>query len=356
MPFVDTALKPFQLAVFIGRFQPFHRGHLSVVENALDSADHLVILLGSCDKPRDTYNPFTFDERKRMIISCLSADDRARVLILPLVDYTYNDEKWVVQVQSKVTEAREHFGLRMNAKIALIGHSKDNTSFYLKMFPQWASVNVPGYRTDKDVISATDIRSTFFSASAVLDRIETIMPDLPKTVADQMLEFSASQTYHDLIEEFDFVRKYKEPFKALPYPPIFVTVDAVVVQSGHVLLVKRRARPGKGLWAMPGGFLNAGERIDNAVIRELREETKIKVPDAVLRGSLIEKKVFDDPHRSARGRTITHAFYFKLRDDVELPKVKGADDAEKAQWVPIADLRRDQLFEDHYSILEDFLG
>ena len=151
------------------------------------------------------------------------------------------------------------------------------------------------------------------------------------------------------------ISNFLEYYKALPYKPIFTTVDACVVQSGHVLLVKRRAAPGKGLWALPGGFLNADEYVDDAVLRELREETGIKVPEPVLRGSVVCWDKFDHPHRSARGRTITFAYLIHLADG-KLPKVKGADDAEKAKWVPIADVRRDMIFEDHYHIINSLMG
>jgi bifunctional NMN adenylyltransferase/nudix hydrolase len=335
-----AAFHSYHMAVFVGRFQPAHNGHLTVIEQALESSDTLLILVGSCDKPRDTFNPFTFDERKQMILGSLPEAERARVLILPLVDHTYNDAQWVIQVQERAVEARAYFGLDHFAKIALVGHSKDHTSFYLKLFPQWSSMQVANYRG----VSATPIREQFFATGEVNG-------DVPDHVHAFLADYARSDTWNDLVGEFAFVEKYKEPYKALPYPPVFVTVDAVVVQSGHVLLVERRARPGKGLLALPGGFLNAGEKIADAVVRELREETKIKVPEPVLRGSLVESRVFDDPHRSARGRTITHAFYFKLKDDVALPKVKGGDDATKAFFMPIGELRRDQLFEDHFGII-----
>jgi bifunctional NMN adenylyltransferase/nudix hydrolase len=106
---------------------------------------------------------------------------------------------------------------------------------------------------------------------------------------------------------------------------------------------------------MPGGFLNVGERIRDAVIRELREETGIKVPDKVLRGSIVAQDVFDDPNRSARGRTITHAFLIKLEDG-PLPRIKGMDDADKAWWEPIANLKREDFFEDHLDIIISMLG
>ena len=139
------------------------------------------------------------------------------------------------------------------------------------------------------------------------------------------------------------------------YPPTFVTTDAVVVQSGHILLIQRKAAPGKGLWALPGGFLNPRELIVDGILRELHEETKLKVPKPVLRGSITKREVFDDPGRSERGRIITHAALIQLPPG-ELPSVKGSDDARKAKWMPIADLREDVMFEDHYHIINHMLG
>ena len=90
--------------------------------------------------------------------------------------------------------------------------------------------------------------------------------------------------------------------------------------------------------------------------RELREETRLKVPEPVLKGSIRKQKVFDDPHRSARGRTITHAFYIELSPNSELPRVKGSDDAKYAVWLPLAELDPATLFEDHYFIIQEMTG
>ena len=121
------------------------------------------------------------------------------------------------------------------------------------------------------------------------------------------------------------------------------------------MLIQRGGFPGKGLWALPGGFLNDEEKILDAVIRELKEETRIKVPAAVLRGSIVAQKVFDDPHRSSRGRTIDHAFLFHLHEN-GLPKVKGDDDAAFAKWIPLSEVKREMMFEDHFSIIENMTG
>jgi bifunctional NMN adenylyltransferase/nudix hydrolase len=124
-----------------------------------------------------------------------------------------------------------------------------------------------------------------------------------------------------------------------------------------VLMIKRRAEPGKNLMALPGGYVNAqtDKSVMDAAIRELREETMIKVPEPVLRGSIVRSKVYDAVDRSPRGRIITHAFLIQLPDG-ELPRVKGSDDAVKAKWIPISEVRSEECFEDHYEILNDLIG
>ena len=180
---------------------------------------------------------------------------------------------------------------------------------------------------------------------------------LPKTTWQYLNGFAITQEHAQIVREREHIETYRLQYRHLPYEPVFVTVDAVVIQSGHVLLIKRKSEPGKGLWALPGGFLNAGtdRSIEDACIRELREETKIKVPDPVLRGSIKDVKVFDKINRSARGRTITHAHKIILQDGA-LPKVVGSDDAEKAVWMPLAAVRSEEMFEDHYNIIQWAVG
>jgi bifunctional NMN adenylyltransferase/nudix hydrolase len=348
--------KPFDFTVFIGRFQPFHAGHLKVVQEGLKQADKLILLIGSAWQPRNTRNPWTHQEREEMVRACLSEADNARLLCLPLMDVPYNDEIWVRNVQSTVNGlVTAHYTTpHRAAKIALIGHKKDQTGFYLNLFPQWHSISIENHRA----ISATPVREGYFIGNA--EQVITSMVDtevLPKVVANYLLGFAKENNgYAQVRDEILFIKKYQESWKAAPYAPTFVTVDSIVIQSGHVLLIERKANPGKGLWALPGGFLDQGERVLDACLRELREETKLKVPTPVLKGSIKRQAVYDDPHRSARGRTITHAFYIELEPNAELPKVKGGDDAKHARWVPLSELEPQLMFEDHYFIIQDMLG
>src|SRR3546814_5032726 len=109
------------------------------------------------------------------------------------------------------------------------------------------------------------------------------------------------------------LKKIDEAAKAWegsPYPVIFNTADAIIVQGNKLLMVKRRGYPGKGLWALPGGFLNHRERVIEAAIREATEETGIDVSKTVLRNALVDTFFEDNPWRSTRGRTITFASLF----------------------------------------------
>lgn len=116
--------------------------------------------------------------------------------------------------------------------------------------------------------------------------------------------------------------------------------------------------PGKNLLALPGGFVNPKEWIIDSAFRELKEETRIKVSQKVLKEHIVEQRKFDHPDRSLRGRTITYAYYVKLPDGGELPAVRGGDDAKAALWMPIGDLvlHENGFFEDHLSIIHHFIN
>jgi bifunctional NMN adenylyltransferase/nudix hydrolase len=385
--------KEFDLLVFVGRFQPFHNEHKRIIDIALQKSKNVLVLVGSAGKARTIRNPFTYQERRDMIQQnfphpyigmgseayALPKHETPRLVIRPLFDKTYNDSAWIKQVQTLVNAVAMDIAnpgmaqrvFRPNGikevKIGLIGASKDHSSYYLKMFPQWKSVDVP---IEAD-IHATAIREGYFDETQNIDQLDA---DLPENVIDFLygpaddaeepargymgatFGFNSTGYFKQLQRELRFVRNYKKQWAVAPYPVKHMTVDAVVEQSGHILLVKRRSEPGKGLWALPGGHLEEFERLEDGMIRELREETKIKVPDPVLRGSIVAEKTFDDPYRSTIGRVITQAFHIKLADATSLPKVKGADDAEKAKWVPISELREEDFFDDHYFIIQYFLG
>ena len=344
-----------EFGVIIGRFQPFHNAHLEMVRFALTRVKRLVIIIGSFNQARNIKNPWLGGERITMIESCLTNEEKTRVSFVPVRDYLYNDNIWMTEVQEQV---HEHIGLCDD--IILLGHKKDASSYYLKMFPKWKFVET-GLN---EPLNATDIRTKYFRCDADFKK------DVPPPVADllqvgwcttDLLRVTPeSKIFQNLRDEFQHIASYRQAWSGAPFPPIFVTVDAVVIKSGHVLVVRRKGNPGRGLIALPGGFLNQNEKILNGCIRELKEETGIKVPVEELykvMGKNPTFQVFDHPDRSLRGRTITHAFLINLGEG-ELPTVKGTDDADKAWWMPNREVfvRENEFFEDHYHIIANFIN
>jgi bifunctional NMN adenylyltransferase/nudix hydrolase len=333
------------VAVVIGRFQPFHNGHVELINYAFNHADEVIVLIGSTNAHLSYKNPFTFEERCRMIENEFPMNVSCR----GIRDFPYNDDEWLAEVQHEISNA-----IHPSKDVVLVGHVKDGSSYYLSKFPQWAYAEAPNFKG----LNATDFRNEFFDET--FNNTDIISAPLPKSTKLFLDEYQYTKEFDRISEERDHIIEYHKIWDAAPYTPIFVTCDAVVICKGHVLLIQRKESPGKGMWAVPGGFINPDEKIIDGIFRELVEETMINLPPAILKNSLTKVEVFDTPDRSLRGRTITHAGLIELTTVREsLPKIKGADDADKAKWVPLDQARNlsetNQMFEDHYHIIETLI-
>ncbi len=349
--------KEFDLLVFIGRFQPFHKGHLAVIREGIKRAEHLLILVGSANSGRTLRNPFTFEERRKMISrSIAELPDRpdCEILITALDDHLYNEPAWIENVQHQVEIILETLIHKEKPSVGVIGHSKDRSSYYLRLFPGYGSVDVPAVcREEEELVDSTTLRGMVFSENPWSDVM--FLKFMPHASVQTMRETLRHIDFIALLDDARFICGYKEQWKGTPFPPTFITVDAVVQCCGRILMIIRGERPGRGSLALPGGFIHEDEKLLDACVRELYEETQIRVPRAVMHGSLRRKDTFDDPHRSSRGRTVTHAFRFDLQDK-ELPKVRGGDDAASALWVPISAVQPAKCYEDHGHIIRSMLG
>ena len=125
------------------------------------------------------------------------------------------------------------------------------------------------------------------------------------------------------------------------YPRI--TTDGAIVKDKKILLIKRKNNPYKGKWALPGGFVEYKERVEDAVLREVFEETglKTKIRDFI--------GIYSDPNRDPRGHTITIVYLL----DILSGELNSGDDAYDANFFDLKDLPELAFY--HNIILKDII-
>lgn len=184
----------FDYMVYIGRFQPFHLAHHHVVELALQHAHNVILVLGSTQDERTIKNPFSTFERQQMILASFTEVEQQRLLFAPIID-VYNDKKWVKITKQSVLTAilnhrlqqknEHHLTALANLKIGLIGHFKDDSSYYLALFPEWTLVGVENFYQQ---LSATPIREKYYQG-----QIDTV--NLSPAVQQFLKQFQQHKLY-----------------------------------------------------------------------------------------------------------------------------------------------------------------
>jgi bifunctional NMN adenylyltransferase/nudix hydrolase len=367
--------KKYDTAVLIGRFQPVHAAHLKIFEKALDEANKLIVFVGSATEVRTIRNPWTFEQRKEIIqraVKDLVGEEQnpdwqpgpmdpsvtKRLEIVPVRDYLYQDGRWAGEIYSKATR----LGASQDRSTAIYGCVKDDwTEEYLNMFSRWKFERMP-YMLNLD---ATDIRRTLFEKGRVEPSTEKVMP----STADYLNGwYVGDNRYVDEIrpgvpinehlkDEWEHYQKEEERWSGHPYDnPQAATADSLVLKNGHILLIRRKIHPGKGLLALPGGYVNRNESTREAALRELKEETGLPLHKEDLDAYAEEDpEVFDHPQRCLGPlRKITNVYRVELPPG-EFPIVEGGDDAAEAQWYPLPEVYQveSEFFEDHWHIISE---
>lgn len=334
-------------AVCIGRFQLLHDAQLALIREALKLAPRCAIVIGSAYGARSPRNPFTCHEREEMIRLALTEEERLRIDLVPVRD-TYDDKRWVAAVQAALLNLAG-----AGKQLVLVGHRKDPTSEYLNDFTGWPLHDVGRMRD----IHGKALRAALYSGDSLEAALAAISSQAPPSTLDFVRAWAQLPFYPRLRAEWHELAEEHEKWACAPYPPVFVTVDAVVRIGEQVLLIRRGRAPGKGLLALPGGFIEQRETAYQSAVRELEEETGFRLLPSEMEHACKAMRVFDHPDRSQRGRVITHAFYFDLGERM-CPEIAGSDDAAEARWVPIADLPalEEEFHDDHFRILDAFLG
>ncbi|MXV21515.1 adenylyltransferase/cytidyltransferase family protein [Deinococcus xianganensis] len=291
------------LAVYVGRFQPPHAGHLHTMRAALDRRGRLLVLLGSANLARSARNPFTPRERAGMIRAALreSGVPPGRVILRPLPD-EFDATRWAAHVRHL---ARAESG---NDPIHLTGFEKDASSSYLRWFPEWTLDPSPPLRVGEGVLNATAVRR------ALLERGE-VPAHLPPAVAAFLTRFRDTRTYTRLRAEWAALEAERAAWDGTPRHE---RLDLHVTPE-HVWLVRRPGPVGAGLWTLPAMPLH---------------------PDRLPAGAT----VFAHPARSLGAPTTAHV-------------VLAATPPAGTRPVPLAHAlaRPRRFFEDHHVILRRML-
>lgn len=305
------------------RAQPLHIGHIQLIEQALQRCARLVIVLGSVNRPRSWRNPWTFEERRDNLLKRFHGEHMdSRLGIVPINDYRYSDAQWLSDFNALVKIETQ----RYYERVVIFGHRKPGND-YLDMF------TAAGYEYQ-------DLSSTYDKDATTIRKALYAEGLLPEPVMADMAYFAAE----------------KERFSVYPYPDTlnFNCADAIVECNGHVALIQRGAAPGKGNWALPGGFKNSRETFLEAALRELDEEVNLRVPRKVLLGSVVNTRLFDDPYRGYGIPRNTLAVHFRVEPDRngKLPEIRPADDAMHCFWMPINSVMNDiSMHDDHQDII-----
>ncbi len=123
-----------------------------------------------------------------------------------------------------------------------------------------------------------------------------------------------------------------------------LTVDGVALLNGQIVLIKRKNSPFQGMFALPGGFVEVGETVESAIVREFREETGLETKIKRLIG------VYSDPARDPRGHTASVVFELEVTGG----NLQGGDDAAEAELFDID--KMPELAFDHCKIVSDYLA
>ncbi|WVX87374.1 cytidyltransferase [Vibrio phage EniLVp02] len=340
--------------VFILRGQPIHRGHIRNIREALKRIDgNLYVIFGSAGSSVSIKNPFGVITRMDMLAHALRNTDidSTRILVRTVNDSLYNDTKWQTDVRQVLMGGNVKY---------IFGHNKDNSSFYLNIFPELEFVELGEFTTASGaVIHATSIRNALFTHGELTSSIRELLPPGVDTIIEGYMQ---TDNWVRLREDWEYYQMERLKFAGYPYPEALncCTADPVVICDGYVLLVQRRSAPGRGLVALPGGHKEANESFLQCAMRELREETGLKVPEKVLRGSIKQQYMFDNPGRSMVFCKPSMAYHIEIQPnpDGKLPKVKAGSDAVRAEWVSLAWCRenRTRFYDDHFEIISHFTG
>lgn len=325
-------MKPYKMAVIIGRFQPFHNGHKKLIEHAYTLADSVLVLIGSHNLAPSIQNPLYAVTRAESVRLLFPA------AIIRYLDDEFCDKEWLQNLHAAIRQEYPHEDFR--ERVCLVGSVKDDKQ--TNAIGAALGLRSEFVGIDDITVNGTNIREHLFDFG--FDDIDTLQ--IPELTWRLLVMCWPAH----LKAEWEYVREYKHQHEGKGYPPIYCTADVILhlELTDEVIVIVRKNQPGEGLLALPGGFVEQQESFQQCAERELMEEIGIEmIPD--LHGFCIA----DNPKRDPRARIISHVFFATNLRNIRL---QAGDDASDYKIVSRNFVKENmhRFFLDHGLILQRF--
>ena len=372
--------------VYIGRFQPFHKGHKAIVDltvKMMKPGDTFTIIIGSADQQETERNPLSASQRKEMLSIELEGYP---VTILTINDSPYNYDLWIECLCAKMLgfksathedflEKQEDF-IKGFSNICIVG--MENVEEYIDRITKYYTY-APAEHFDlgisSHIFSELDTQTSVHGSSIRTlacsedrDHLENFYSVIKDLVDEKVLAYLKTVNF-PLIVYNAYIKgiNYAES-TGCKYNSCFMTVDNIVFDKflDQVLLIKRKDN---GKLAIPGGFAEPYMNMKDNALRELEEETSITakmLKDAFVKIDESEPTLIDAPYRDPRSshkcNFVSAVYVWQSKVDALknfIPYVKAGDDAVDAVWLSkeeCENLPAGCFHADHKKILCKLLG
>lgn len=372
--------------VYIGRFQPFHKGHKAIVDltvKMMKPEDTFMIIIGSADQQETERNPLSASQRQEMLSIELEGYP---VTISTINDSPYNYDLWIERLCAKMLgfrsathedflEKREDF-MKGFSNICIVGmENVDEYIDHITKYYTYAPAEHFDLGINSHIFSELDTQTSVHGSSIrAFIRADDgrcskrFYSDIKDFVSEKVLAYLRTVdfpliVYNAYINGINYAAS-----TGCKYNSCFVTVDNIVHQlsNNKVLLIKRKDN---GRLAIPGGFAEPYMNMKNNALRELEEETSISKDDLKNAGisTDVEGTIIDAPYRDPRSSykcnfvSIVYIWQQKILNAEKLleTKAKAGDDAAEVVWLSeeeVEDLPACCFHADHKKILCKLLG
>ena len=372
--------------VYIGRFQPFHKGHKAIVDltvKMMKPGDTFTIIIGSADQQETERNPLSASQRKEMLSTELEGYP---VTILTINDSPYNYDLWIERLCAKMLgfksathddflEKQEDF-IKGFSNICIVG--MENVEEYINRITKYytyAPTEHFNLGINSHIFSELDTQTSVHGSSirAFIRADDGRCPkrfysDIKDFVSEKVLAYLKTVNF-PLIVYNAYIKgiNYAES-TGCKYNSCFMTVDNIVFDKflDQVLLIKRKDN---GKLAIPGGFAEPYMNMKDNALRELEEETSITakmLKDAFVKIDELEPTLIDAPYRDPRSshkcNFVSAVYVWQSKVDALknfIPYIKAGDDAVDTVWLSkeeCEDLPAWRFHADHKKIICKLLG